>query len=115
MNRPSLKGTSKEVLEYIDELEALVEGLRDNGPVQLMRSLNRKMMTLAKDVDAMELDLTADDKALDRFIKMATISRAWTVDFKAFTQEYGPQIKEESTAGQPLIERIINKRSEKSS
>lgn len=115
MNRPSLKGTPKEVLEYIEQLESLVEGLKDNGPVQLMRALNRKMMSLANDVDEMELNLTADDKALDRFIKMATISRAWTVDFKAFTQEYGPQIKEDSSVGQPLIERLINKRSEKSS
>jgi hypothetical protein len=114
LNRPSLKGTPKEVLEYIEQLEVMVEGLDGNGAVQFMLALNRQLMDLAKDMADLKIDLTGkDDKTLDRFIKMATVARGWTADFKAFIQEYGPQIKEESTAGQPLIERLINKRGEK--
>lgn len=109
MNRPNLKGTSPQVLEYIEQLEVLVQGLDGNGAVQFMLSLNRKLVQLAKDLDAMKIDLTAkDDKSLDRFIKMATVARGWTSDFKSFLQEYGVQVKEESTAGVPLMERLVN-------
>lgn len=109
MNRPNLKGTPTQVLEYIEQLETLVQGLDGNGAVQFMLSLNRKLVKLAKDMDDMDIDLSAkDDKSLDRFIKMATVARGWTSDFKSFLQEYGVQVKEESTAGIPLMERIMN-------
>lgn len=111
MLRPDLKGVSRQVLEYIEQLETMVIGLDGNGAVQFMLALNRKLTKMAIALDDMDIDLGAkDDKTLDRFIKMTTVARGWTADFKTFLQEYGPQIKEDETlAGRPLIERIMNK------
>jgi hypothetical protein len=115
-SRPDMKGVKPEVLEYIEGLEALANVLNGNGAVQFMLALNCKLMELSKDMIGLDIDLTGkDDKTLDRFIKMATVARSWTADFKAFNLEYGEQVKQDATASQPLIEKLINRRSEKGS
>lgn len=105
VNRPDLRNGDPELVQYIIYLENIIEGYRDNGAVQFMAALNRKLKKLATQIDDANIDFEGDDKLYDRFLKTATLGKDLASDFKSFLQEYGEKVEEETAKRTPIIER----------
>lgn len=105
VNRPDLREGDPELVNYIIYLEGIIEGYRDNGAVQFMAALNRKLKKLATQIDDAEINFFGDDKLYDRFLNTAKIGKDLASDFKSFLQEYGEKVEEDSSKRTPMIER----------
>lgn len=67
MKRPSFKNLPVEVIRYIEELEATV-----NGSSDLIKELNLVSDTIAKEIGAVRLkgNVMSDDKSFDKIITL---------------------------------------------
>jgi len=112
VNRPDLRNIDPEVVHYVVYLENIIEGYRDNGAVQFMAALNRKLKVLAAQIDDATIAFDSkDDKLYDRFLATAKVGKELASDFRSFLQEYGDKIREEDSGKKtPLIERWAQQR-----
>lgn len=106
VNRPDLRNGDPELVQYIIYLENIIEGYRDNGAVQFMAALNRKLKKMAVQIDDVEINFgSTDDKLFDRFLATAKVGKDLASDFKSFLQEYGEKVEGDSSKRTPMIER----------
>lgn len=114
--RPDLTGMTKPQLDYVESLERIAKNLENNGAVEFMAALNNKLKVIASQLNSMDLSLDLkdkDDKTLDRLLKMVDLGQGVISSFKTFLQEYGHQIKEDESKGQPVFEKIIRGKADK--
>lgn len=107
VNRPNLVYVDPETVSYIIYLESIIEGYRDNGAVQFMAALNRKLKKLAIQMDDTDINFgSSDDRLYDRFLATAKVGKELAADFKSFLLEYGGKLGEEDDVKKtPLVER----------
>lgn len=112
VNRPDLRDVDPELSSYIIYLERIIEGYRDNGAVQFMAALNRKLKKLATQMDDTDINFgSSDDKLYDRFLATAKVGKDLASDFKSFLLEYGDKLGEEDSIKKtPLVERKAQER-----
>ena len=108
-HKPDLTDIDIEVVSYIAYLEKIIEGYRENGAVQFMGALNRKLRTLAHQIDEANIDFSnSDDKTYDRFLATAKVGKDLASDFKAFLLEYGDKVESEDNKKRiPAIEKFV--------
>lgn len=110
--RPDLTGMTTAQIEYVESLEKITRSLSNNGAVKFMAALNKKMETVADQLDGMSIDINMsdkDDKTLDRLLKMADLGGSFVNAFKTFNQEYGVTEKEDEHKSVPLVEKLARK------
>lgn len=105
VNRPDFRDVDKEIFYYVQYLEKIIEGYRENGAVQFMAALNRQLKKIAVQIEEADIDFAkSEDRMYERFLNTAKLGKDLTADFKSFLQEYGEKIKEEE-GHIPLIEK----------
>lgn len=103
--RPNRQTGDEELWKYIEHLESIIAGYNDNGAIQFMAALNRKLKEIADQINFTEINFNSkDDKMYERFLSTVKAGMSIMSDMKLFTNEYGDQIKEDDKRVKNLME-----------
>lgn len=110
INRPTREDTMDEIFHYIEYLEQRQDLLNKNGAVALAAALNKQMLNLAGEMEYASIGFeNVTSKTFERFVAILKISADILRDFRAFTADYGEEVKEDDKKAINIMESYAKK------
>lgn len=100
MQKPSLSKVPKEVITYIEFLEARLAIIDNNADVEIYVSLNKQLSNISNQIAGATFDINdKDDIAFERFLELTVKSKTVSENMAYFRNKLTPeQIKKRSDA-----------------